>query len=192
MSNQIFLQWTECVKNKYRSKLDDAQINKNDLVCKINAKIGWQWVHTKFWFNSRLSVLAIGAFRVSWVCVGLHSRHWTECDQCIRVFGVFDEETNKADFKRHSHTCISLDVRAYTIHSRSLFDNFVPCADSGSTEVERAPFLAKPVRLTPAWEANNLPNDELNFRGTKLNWWILKGWTIIAIFSWNRHDDGSR
>lgn len=36
---------------------------------------------------------------------------------------------------------------------------------SGSTEVERAPFLAKPVRLTPAWEANNLPSDELNFRG---------------------------
>ncbi|XP_055378748.1 equilibrative nucleoside transporter 1 [Condylostylus longicornis] len=29
---------------------------------------------------------------------------------------------------------------------------------------ERSPFLAEPVRLTPAWEANNLPNDELNFK----------------------------
>lgn len=31
---------------------------------------------------------------------------------------------------------------------------------------ERSPFLlTEPVRLTPAWEANNLPNDELNFKG---------------------------
>lgn len=38
-------------------------------------------------------------------------------------------------------------------------------SDGGNGEVEKAPFLAKPVQLTPAWEANNLPNDELNFRG---------------------------
>lgn len=38
--------------------------------------------------------------------------------------------------------------------------------DGSNSEVEKAPFIAKPVRLTPAWEANNLPNDELNFRGT--------------------------
>lgn len=37
--------------------------------------------------------------------------------------------------------------------------------DGSNGEVEKAPFIAKPVRLTPAWEANNLPNDELNFRG---------------------------
>lgn len=37
--------------------------------------------------------------------------------------------------------------------------------DGSNSEVEKAPFIAKPVRLTPAWEANNLPNDELNFRG---------------------------
>lgn len=36
---------------------------------------------------------------------------------------------------------------------------------SNDGEFEKAPFLAKPVRLTPAWEANNLPNDELNFKG---------------------------
>lgn len=32
-------------------------------------------------------------------------------------------------------------------------------------ETERAPFLNEPVRLTPAWEEKNLPNDELNFKG---------------------------
>lgn len=47
------------------------------------------------------------------------------------------------------------NVKVYSIFS---------FADGGS-EVEKAPFLAKPVRLTPAWEANNLPNDELNFKG---------------------------
>jgi len=31
-------------------------------------------------------------------------------------------------------------------------------------EAERTAFINKPVRLTPAWEARNLPNDELNFR----------------------------
>lgn len=36
---------------------------------------------------------------------------------------------------------------------------------SDGTDGERAPFLAEPVRLTPAWEASNLPNDELNFKG---------------------------
>ncbi|XP_031633474.1 equilibrative nucleoside transporter 1 [Contarinia nasturtii] len=38
-------------------------------------------------------------------------------------------------------------------------------SNGSNGEVEKAPFIAKPVRLTPAWEANNLPNDELNFRG---------------------------
>ena len=33
-----------------------------------------------------------------------------------------------------------------------------------NNETEKSPFL-EPVRLTPAWEENNLPNDELNFRG---------------------------
>lgn len=41
------------------------------------------------------------------------------------------------------------------------------CVDG--SDVEKAPFLAKPVRLTPAWEANNLPNDELNFKGNCFN-----------------------
>lgn len=38
-------------------------------------------------------------------------------------------------------------------------------SDGSNGEIEKSPFIAKPVRLTPAWEANNLPNDELNFRG---------------------------
>ncbi|KAJ6637954.1 Equilibrative nucleoside transporter 3 [Pseudolycoriella hygida] len=40
-----------------------------------------------------------------------------------------------------------------------------PTVAPNGSNIERAPFLAKPVRLTPAWEANNLPNDELNFKG---------------------------
>ncbi|KAG4075671.1 hypothetical protein HA402_003496 [Bradysia odoriphaga] len=40
-----------------------------------------------------------------------------------------------------------------------------PTIAPNGSNIERAPFLAKPVRLTPAWEANNLPNDELNFKG---------------------------
>lgn len=58
-------------------------------------------------------------------------------------------------------------VKNITNHSIcvSSFIRFCAFADGGS-EVEKAPFLAKPVRLTPAWEANNLPNDELNFKGT--------------------------
>lgn len=32
-------------------------------------------------------------------------------------------------------------------------------------EFEKQPFLpTEPVRLTPAWEETNLPNDELNFK----------------------------
>lgn len=35
---------------------------------------------------------------------------------------------------------------------------------------EKQPFLAatEPVRLTPAWEDTNLPNDELNFKGVTM------------------------
>lgn len=35
---------------------------------------------------------------------------------------------------------------------------------------EKQPFLAntEPVRLTPAWEETNLPNDELNFKGVTM------------------------
>lgn len=32
-------------------------------------------------------------------------------------------------------------------------------------DTEKSPFLVEPVRLTPAWEETNLPNDELNFKG---------------------------
>ncbi|XP_053685402.1 equilibrative nucleoside transporter 1 isoform X1 [Sabethes cyaneus] len=36
-------------------------------------------------------------------------------------------------------------------------------------EMEKTPFLpSEPVRLTPAWEENNLPNDELNFKGVTM------------------------
>ncbi|XP_055678225.1 equilibrative nucleoside transporter 1 isoform X2 [Lutzomyia longipalpis] len=39
--------------------------------------------------------------------------------------------------------------------------------NGGSGEIERTPFIThnEPVRLTPAWEESNLPNDELNFKG---------------------------
>lgn len=42
-----------------------------------------------------------------------------------------------------------------------------PFAGNSNVEAEKSPFLEKsePVRLTPAWEENNLPNDELNFKG---------------------------
>lgn len=43
--------------------------------------------------------------------------------------------------------------------------NFFSVCRADGSDVEKAPFLAKPVQLTPAWEANNLPNDELNFKG---------------------------
>lgn len=35
--------------------------------------------------------------------------------------------------------------------------------DSGDNE--KTAFIVEPVRLTPAWEERNLPNDELNFKG---------------------------
>uniref|UniRef100_A0A336MBT2 CSON014882 protein n=1 Tax=Culicoides sonorensis TaxID=179676 RepID=A0A336MBT2_CULSO len=38
-------------------------------------------------------------------------------------------------------------------------------SQTGSETTEKAPFLVEPVRLTPAWEESNLPNDELNFKG---------------------------
>lgn len=35
-----------------------------------------------------------------------------------------------------------------------------------ASEGEKAPFLRnEPVRLTPAWEGSNLPNDTLNLKG---------------------------
>ncbi|RZF43472.1 hypothetical protein LSTR_LSTR001733 [Laodelphax striatellus] len=42
-------------------------------------------------------------------------------------------------------------------------------AKRGGTEFEKQPFLpTEPVRLTPAWEETNLPNDELNFKGVTM------------------------
>lgn len=39
----------------------------------------------------------------------------------------------------------------------------------GGAEFEKQPFLSsEPVRLTPAWEETNLPNDELNFKGVTM------------------------
>lgn len=46
-----------------------------------------------------------------------------------------------------------------------LGQNQIPTIIRNGNEGERSPFLREPVRLTPAWEANNLPNDELNFKG---------------------------
>jgi hypothetical protein len=37
---------------------------------------------------------------------------------------------------------------------------------------ERA--TAEPVRLTPAWEETNLPNDELNFKGVTMEQAVLE------------------
>lgn len=45
---------------------------------------------------------------------------------------------------------------------------FVTGWDGG--EGEKAPFLRnEPVKLTPAWEGSNLPNDTLNLKGNLLN-----------------------
>jgi hypothetical protein len=33
---------------------------------------------------------------------------------------------------------------------------------------------AEPVRLTPAWEETNLPNDELNFKGVTMEQAVLE------------------
>lgn len=63
---------------------------------------------------------------------------------------------------------LCLSVRENThrlLYFDAFFDAFFFFLDGSNSEVEKAPFIAKPVRLTPAWEANNLPNDELNFRG---------------------------
>jgi hypothetical protein len=40
------------------------------------------------------------------------------------------------------------------------------CTGWGESEGEKAPFLRnEPVKLTPAWEGTNLPNDTLNLKG---------------------------
>lgn len=44
-------------------------------------------------------------------------------------------------------------------------DSHTSQSQTGSETTEKAPFLVEPVRLTPAWEESNLPNDELNFKG---------------------------
>lgn len=44
-------------------------------------------------------------------------------------------------------------------------DSHTSHSQTGSETTEKAPFLVEPVRLTPAWEESNLPNDELNFKG---------------------------
>lgn len=48
---------------------------------------------------------------------------------------------------------------------RCILKRYSHFTDGSNGKIEKPPFIAKPVRLTPAWEANNLPNDELNFRG---------------------------
>ncbi|XP_063704315.1 equilibrative nucleoside transporter 3 isoform X2 [Culicoides brevitarsis] len=47
----------------------------------------------------------------------------------------------------------------------SIVSNGHTSQTGGSETTEKAPFLVEPVRLTPAWEESNLPNDELNFKG---------------------------
>jgi len=55
---------------------------------------------------------------------------------------------------------------------------------------ERA--LAEPVRLTPAWEETNLPNDELNFKDVTMeeavletnpptDWYILQKYKRVQV-----------
>lgn len=85
------------------------------------------------------------------------------------IFGVPDGQikiNKSAKAVLCSTVFVAVHTRACISHAYVFISSNVD--GSGSTEVERAPFLAKPVRLTPAWEANNLPNDELNFRGTIL------------------------
>lgn len=53
------------------------------------------------------------------------------------------------------------------------------CFADGSG-VESTPFLAKPVQLTPAWEANNLPNDELNLKG--ICFWLFDRYSFFFLF----------
>lgn len=49
------------------------------------------------------------------------------------------------------------------------------CFTGWEPEGEKAPFLrTEPVKLTPAWEATNLPNDTLN----------LKGMNVIRFYIW--------
>lgn len=50
-----------------------------------------------------------------------------------------------------------------------------PSTHTDGSDVEKAAFLTKPVQLTPAWEANNLPNDELNFKGMFV-------WLCVCVF----------
>lgn len=67
------------------------------------------------------------------------------------------------------------------VHRLLYFDAFFDAfffSDGSNSEVEKAPFIAKPVRLTPAWEANNLPNDELNFRGIET--FIVSVWFSLT------------
>lgn len=48
------------------------------------------------------------------------------------------------------------------------YNYFFSTGNSGG-EFEKQPFLpTEPVRLTPAWEETNLPNDELNFKGVTM------------------------
>lgn len=43
---------------------------------------------------------------------------------------------------------------------------FFPLSIGWDAADEKAPFLRnEPVKLTPAWEGNNLPNDTLNLKG---------------------------
>jgi hypothetical protein len=62
------------------------------------------------------------------------------------------------------------------------------CFSLGADCYEKQPLyeraLTEPVRLTPAWEETNLPNDELNFKDVTMEQAVLEmnppaDWSIL-------------
>lgn len=83
----------------------------------------------------------------------------------IIVIGSFAPKYTKRGSMYALHFFFLLLECIYYQYLHILCFSFLFFLDGNNGEIEKSPFIAKPVRLTPAWEANNLPNDELNFRG---------------------------
>lgn len=74
---------------------------------------------------------------------------------------------DKNFLNRSNKICIlaQIHVRYNVAYKTFIADSHTSQSQTGSETTEKAPFLVEPVRLTPAWEESNLPNDELNFKG---------------------------
>jgi hypothetical protein len=85
--------------------------------------------------------------------------------------------TGSQELSTYTHPEPNQSSPQHSIQLNSIHIICVPCP-SDADYYEKQPLFERvttePVRLTPAWEETNLPNDELNFKGVTMEQAVLE------------------